>query len=58
MRIWSTGRHTPSANSQEYPLPPPPGGETHFNPTETFQYQNMFLERKFVEKDGRISKVP
>ena len=30
--------------------------KTHFKPTETFQYQNMFLERKFVEKDWKNFK--
>ena len=44
MRNWRIGPHTPSKNFQEYPP-----GEKPFNPTETFQYQNMFLERKFVE---------
>ena len=41
MRIWRIG----------FPgiPPPPPPGEKPFNPTETLQYQNMFLERKFVE---------
>ena len=30
--------------------------KTHFKPTETFQYQSMFLERKFVEKDWKNFK--
>ena len=25
VRIWGTGRHTPTKNSEEYPPPPPPG---------------------------------